>query len=107
MQKAREQNLPKAIVYPKLEQLQWWNEPKLALLRHVEVINERHQPLAPRRGKHTLHTEQTMVLGQSTDAALSIKLIECQAAACCMLRCQAVRQGRAAVLQQPSQSTNH
>ncbi len=46
--------IPEAVVHPQLQQLKGWDEAKLALLRHIEVINEGYQVLASRWAKHTL-----------------------------------------------------
>ncbi len=51
--------VPEAVVHPQLQQLKGWDEAKLALLRHVEVINEGYQVLASRWPKHTLQCSST------------------------------------------------
>ncbi|KAA6421358.1 MAG: hypothetical protein FRX49_08635 [Trebouxia sp. A1-2] len=55
--------IPEAVVHPQLQQLKGWDEAKLALLRHVEVINEGYQVLAS-RPSNTL--EAIMVLPTPT-----------------------------------------
>lgn len=47
--------LPEAMIDPQLEKLQWRDEAKFALLRHVEVIYKGNQLLATSRAKHSLY----------------------------------------------------
>ena len=47
---------PEAIVCPELQQLKWGYEAELALLGHVEVIDEGNQALATSWHKDTLGT---------------------------------------------------
>jgi hypothetical protein len=46
--------VPEPVVHPQLEQLQGGHEPKLALLGHVEIVDEARQPLPARGRKHAL-----------------------------------------------------
>ena len=49
------EGIPEAVVHPELEQLQRGDEAKLALLWHVQVVDEGNEVLASSWAKDTLH----------------------------------------------------
>lgn len=59
--------IPESIVGPVFQEFQGWDEPKLSPLRHVEVINECHQSLAPNGGQDSLHSHAHRLSANAQD----------------------------------------